>query len=276
MGEVSLSQERVGHGKKFATFLACGALYVAWTIATTTNSNRFASIVVGSGSRVNSISRNISSRSSSSSVNITSNSNTHVDNGCQGKERLLEMLGGDDLELDAYNNISRQTTREVLCNLLPTWEEVSSLYGDKPKIIGLDTCKQYRAMLRTYNNKRNNKQLKAYPMPRVAGLENVGSNAFAETLADNLQRNPTIRSDHSRAYNVPWLKHTELQYREFVVNEKRGWDSRVDRIEHVLPIVLVRDPYRWMESIVSDTRTVLCYSFCYISNHLLHTSYFYC
>lgn len=76
----------------------------------------------------------------------------------------------------------------------------------------------------------------------------TGTTAFADTLFFNLAHNPTIRSYNPRVYNVPWRKHTPEHYRFNVTSDSYGWNENK---EHVLPVLLVRDPYRWLGSMVS-------------------------
>ena len=150
---------------------------------------------------------------------------------CVGNEKLLEIVSSSGLIVD-------RTTRDLMCTTMPSWTEVTRLYGDKPRIIGLETCAAYREKIRKAN---------AYPMPRVAGLQNCGTTAFAETLHANLPReqDPTIHVDYQRAYNVPWRKHTPWKYRYNITSTKYQWQEDKDL---VFPIVIVREPYRWMQS----------------------------
>jgi hypothetical protein len=78
-----------------------------------------------------------------------------------------------------------------------------------------------------------------------AGLQNCGTTAFADTLFVNLKRDPTIHVEHPRAYNVPWRKHTPWRYRYNITSPNYNWQEDKDL---VLPVVLVREPYRWMQS----------------------------
>jgi hypothetical protein len=141
-----------------------------------------------------------------------SNLNSTSQDPCRGKKRLLQIVltTGIDLSTNA-------TKRREICNALPLWSDVVALYGDAPVLLGLERCQEYRDMILSYNKIMNGTAV-AYPMPRVAGLQNTGTTAFADTLFLNLKPNPTIRSDHPRVYNVPWRKHMEVRYRKTIVN----------------------------------------------------------
>lgn len=64
------------------------------------------------------------------------------------------------------------------CINMPAWSEISKLYGDEPRIIGLETCQRYREMLAEANR---SVAAPVYPMPRVAGLQNTGTRALRLT-----------------------------------------------------------------------------------------------
>jgi hypothetical protein len=158
------------------------------------------------------------------------------DDACIDKEHLLKIVAVAGVDLtDAQH-------KQSICRMMPTWKEVSSLYSDKPRIIGLETCQRYRDMLARENRTA---EVPIYSMPRVAGLHNSGTNALADTMYENFERNPTIRVDNPRVYNIPWRKHTPWQFHENVTARFYDWKENK---KHVLPVVVIRDPYRWMNS----------------------------
>jgi hypothetical protein len=141
---------------------------------------------------------------------------------CQGKERLLAILlrtGRDDISFDD-------------CAMLPRWDEVASLYGDEPVVIGLETCGRFRSNVQEWN--RTGKLIE--PLVRVAGLFNTGTNALTQSLALNTK-------DFDGAFDLQAGKH---------VPPKAIWKStfavEMEKRLRVLPVVLVRDPFRWMQS----------------------------
>lgn len=155
---------------------------------------------------------------------------------CLGKEKYLRILQQAGLPPHLVN--------PDLCRQLPTEQQVSQLYGNEPIVHGLDTCEKYRAHLKSANNET------VAPMVRVTGLFNTGTNALHMALHVNLnegkKREITDPDEIEMLYGVPWFKHFPLEAR---TNWAQGQSpTTVDRI---LTIVLVRDPYRWMQSMVS-------------------------
>lgn len=74
---------------------------------------------------------------------------------------------------------------------LPTWEDITSMYGDKPVIHGLETCDQYRKMVK--------------PTDRTigpAGLFNTGTNLMWKMLTNNCNIYGEI------LWQAPWGKHS--------------------------------------------------------------------
>lgn len=139
---------------------------------------------------------------------------SHVE--CQGKERLLEILvraGMADL-LD----------ENLICTDLPTWDEVSSLYGDEPVIFGQESCQRYRDKLAAGQEAG----LDVRPDPRVGGLFNTGTNAFATTLIRN------YRHQHILQYNAPGGKHKLLSQKTQATNSS----------SYALPVILIRGKFQ--------------------------------
>jgi hypothetical protein len=89
-------------------------------------------------------------------------------------------------------------------------------------------------------------RLRAYPIPWVGGLQNSGTTAIADTFY-NFVPNPTIHSINPRIYDVPWRENTPWHYRDNMTSPHHGWQENK---ELVLPVIVVRDPYRWMASMV--------------------------
>lgn len=158
--------------------------------------------------------------------NLVSTNNTHNTTFAQdseGKERLLWLLR------DAgYTAISRESLRQ-----LPTWEHVVKLYGDSPKIVGLETCKAFR------NSIDPRKALLA-----PAGPFNSGTNLLSSLLWNNCAL-PKLRRklDHyGKRWQVNYGKHQPPRTRAY----HQVYKSINNTFE--LPIVIVRDPYTWMQS----------------------------
>jgi hypothetical protein len=120
------------------------------------------------------------------------------------------------------------------CHQLPSWSDVVSLYGDEPVVYGLETCQQYRETIQG---------LGLEPDPRIAGTFNTGTHLLLDILRLNL---PLKNFSNPHEMDVPSGKHTMLAdspwYRD------RNDLAKAGRLYGPLPIVVVRDPYRWMNA----------------------------
>jgi hypothetical protein len=189
---------------------------------------------------------------------------------CSDKGPLLDIIRSTGVDIDHHEQ------RDIICSYLPNWSEVVALYGDEPRIIGLERCQEYRDMLAQANQ---TSQTPIYPMARVAGLQNCGTTAYADTLFNNMSPNPTLHNcTNERVYNVPWRKHTPWHFRYNITSPYHGW---VENKDHVLPIVVVRDPYRWMavsgwlaSAVVMSGFSKLWNSFLFVSMPLYSFSFF--
>jgi hypothetical protein len=176
--------------------------------------------------------------------------NLQMPEACKGKERLWEIL----LNVREYLwNTRLSITLEEHCEHLPTWKDVTALYGSEPVVIGLERCEEYRAHIQKANEK---------PLLKIAGLYNSGTNVYARLLDRNIIQHPRYgRKGRPLAKptpyeQVPWGKHCLAKYRG-----KTLAIGEVDvPVESVLPIVIIRDPYRWMVSMVGTISNV--YSTC--------------
>jgi hypothetical protein len=165
-----------------------------------------------------------------------------------------EKIPGDE----AGNNLSlaqARRGREAIINILedagivemsasdalhlPKWQQVEDLYGPKPVILGLETCEAFRK--RVPPEKR---------FIGVAGMFNSGTTAFGISLQANCRfvnhpaniSNDLVTDVHGMLNQVPWAKH-KIAHNKY--NNTIHPDIAKD---HVLPVVLVRDPYFWMQS----------------------------
>jgi hypothetical protein len=153
---------------------------------------------------------------------------------CLGKEHLVQIL-------IAAGKTPEEA--EAQCPTLPLWQEVVDLYGDAPIILGQERCQAYREAVRDQFED-------APPLHniRVDGLFNVGTNALAQNNLLNLEHGryfqPNLSLDDPDYAEklgvllfVGWGKHSMIKY--------KPTNARLQ-----LPVVLVRDPYRWMKSMV--------------------------
>jgi hypothetical protein len=170
-----------------------------------------------------------------------------LDASCRGKERLLGILssaghpalngGGGD-----WNGSHRESLSN-LCSALPFWSNVTDLYGTVAIVHGLDTCESYRSGLLP---------TKEAALPRVTGLFHTGTNALARAFLEHFGGDGGGGSgsgteggaseERHRLWDVPWGKHRRPP--RFLRRNGTRWDG------HVLPVVLVRDPFRWMRKMV--------------------------
>lgn len=143
------------------------------------------------------------------------NSNT-IEQAKLGREPLLEIFkdaGVTDIDL--------ATLRQ-----LPKWSTVQELYGDGPVIFGLDQCQVFR-----------DSTVPAKRTMGPAGLFNSGTNVLSLYLQANCDF-PGIQ------WQVPWGKHVVASLRgQHFVPKLEEFD-----ITTILPIVTIRDPYYWMQS----------------------------
>ena len=122
--------------------------------------------------------------------------------------------------------------------LLPSWNYILEEYGDTPRIVGLETCEQFR-----------NSPDPAEHMISVAGTFNSGTNLLATLLWKNCYMVERVkkygRINRGVRWQVPYGKHSPVDnetYRQLHRAEnERGIDTN-----NVLPVVTIRDPYFWM------------------------------
>ena len=175
--------------------------------------------------------------------NVTIAKHSRAASNCQGKEKFVQVLERAGLSLVAQAKKNNNNP----CQQLPTEDQVAELYGREPIVQGLEVCEPFRAHL-------SENAATPQPMVRVTGLFNTGTNALDMALHLNVIQddddgnNSTAASDPNemeRLYQVPWFKH-------FPIEARNEWSKRQsgDTVRRILTIVLVRDPYRWMQSMV--------------------------
>jgi hypothetical protein len=180
---------------------------------------------------------------------------------CADKKWALEILHSSDgiFEMDGKT-----------CRRLPTQSEVSHLYGADPVVYGMETCEQFRRNVQQAQKEAID-SVHALPTVRVAGLFNTGTNAMAASLARNLQQNYPLGDEETLNFTkidellrVPWDKHVPPRFRGInVLDRDQGIDLRL-----VLPVVMVRDPYGWMQSMVGR----IVYAWCMFGCNIMKTT----
>jgi len=157
------------------------------------------------------------------------------------KERILYLLR-DNAGMDS---ISYETYQE-----LPAWDQIASLYGSAPKLNGLDQhCQAFQ--------QKGGIDALADKRVGVAGMFNSGTNLLAMALQENCELHHRFaqtgrrRRDAGVLWQVTFGKHTppkdEAFREEHRIKSKRKVDPR-----QVLPVVTVRDPFRWMQSMCKN------------------------
>jgi hypothetical protein len=133
---------------------------------------------------------------------------------------------------------------------LPTWSQVTFLYGDSPHIVGLEQCQEFQSRI-----PKND----AYIGP--SGLFNTGTNLLADLLEEyctlperttNNKHSNNLRGgmqatqmNSGMLWQVPWGKHNPISWRthHMAIVGSKGVEQT-----HVLPVAVIKDPFHWMES----------------------------
>jgi hypothetical protein len=149
------------------------------------------------------------------------------------KGPILEILFQAGIEIENKDAMDQETL-----DLLPTWTQVQNLYGSEPKIYGLERCEEFRNAVE--------------PTTRffgIAGTFNTGTNLIADLMEFNCQitERMEVYGEKSKGvrWQVPWGKHMMARYRD--TEHSTEFDSDVPH-ENILPLVSIRDPYSWMQS----------------------------
>lgn len=164
-----------------------------------------------------------------------------------GKHKEQDETDNDDkgplLDILKMANISLEsgTLTEEQLQSLPTWQQVVSRFGSKPRIVGLETCE-------TYRNQVPLSERHVAP----SGMFSTGTNLLHQLMSWNcmlppktpqqLKQNPKHKRNTGVDWQVNWGKHQSPRFR--LTNHV--WDN-IDNSK-VFPVVLVRDPYTWFQS----------------------------
>jgi len=164
--------------------------------------------------------------SSSAKQDQKSNSTTRQDNP------LLRMF------FEAGVKIETELTTEERAKLPTVWHNLKEMYGNssEPIIWGLQTCQAYRDKV---PDKRQR-------YTAVAGLFNTGTNAMEFHLQHNLKM--------PSKWQVPWGKHRVPAVR---LNHTAAGMDKLNR-EHVMPIIMIRDPFAFMQSMCKSPYATVC------------------
>jgi hypothetical protein len=155
-----------------------------------------------------------------------------------GKERIIQII--------REANMGESLTPEIVSQL-PTWQQVVDRLGPKPKIYGLESCAAFQSTIPPEE---------AFVAP--AGAFNSGTNLMAELLIANCF-NPARRKKYKTngvRWQVNWGKHQPPKYR---LDQAVYEDKSVQMPnENILPVVTIRDPYMWFQSLCRNRYVRLC------------------
>lgn len=146
---------------------------------------------------------------------------SRLHNECQGKERFLALM----YSAMPDDEVSINQTAEK-CSAFPRWSETARLYGDRPIVTGMETCEVYRKILQGRR-----------PLIRWAGLQNSGTNALKRALTRNL---PGVSVKRLNSQYMD--KHIALKF--WQNNTRFNEQNQL----YYLSVIIVRDPYRWANS----------------------------
>jgi hypothetical protein len=123
---------------------------------------------------------------------------------------------------------------DINCTGLPSWNQITRLYGKEPIIVGLERCEAYR------------QSVAQQAVPRIAGLYNTGTNALAKLFELNWKTDKLawISEGSYFKWDVPYGKHVPLHKKDNVTVPGGNPTPK----DLVLPIVLIKDPFWWMQS----------------------------
>ena len=116
--------------------------------------------------------------------------------------------------------------------ILPSWSTVTAVIGStEPKILGLDQCSSFD---------------KAETILAVGGLFNTESNKLFELLRMNCEIESKQHKRFRLRFGFPWGKHEPAEMRD---KSSSHYTDNEWSLDTILPVVAVRDPYTWMQSI---------------------------
>ena len=146
------------------------------------------------------------------------------------------------------------TTVNTTSPKLPSMTTLNALYGklsEGPVILGMETCRTYQETVK-YEDRYT----------AVAGMFNTGTNAMQFHLQHNID-------NLKYAWQVPWGKHRM----EFVKHNHTAPGLAKFVKEHALPVVVIRDPFHWMQSMVrNDTENKRPESVSTLDRRVSHSS----
>lgn len=165
----------------------------------------------------------------------------HINNK---KKKQQQRIRDDDAVLQHLRNggvPDEVLNDESIRSELPTWSQITQQYGTAPVIAGLERCEEFQSNVPALDRHLG-----------AAGMFNTGTNLITMLLKANCiiperyeHYGPNAtKEQYGMRWQVPWGKHTPARFRL----EHHATKAAAIIKEHVLPIVLIRDPYDWMRS----------------------------
>eukprot|EP00574_Skeletonema_japonicum_P008136 CAMPEP_0201731634 /NCGR_PEP_ID=MMETSP0593-20130828/26341_1 /ASSEMBLY_ACC=CAM_ASM_000672 /TAXON_ID=267983 /ORGANISM="Skeletonema japonicum, Strain CCMP2506" /LENGTH=508 /DNA_ID=CAMNT_0048224441 /DNA_START=147 /DNA_END=1673 /DNA_ORIENTATION=- len=146
-------------------------------------------------------------------------------------EHIVNILTAANIQLDAE-----------LASQLPSWYDIVSMYGDKPIIHGLETCKTYRDTV-----------VPADRMLGPAGIFNTGTNLLFELMKGNCiileaSTSKTHREPKRNGirFQPPWGKHNPPSFHRGQ-HVAKFWGEGINQTAF-FPVVMIKDFYHWAGS----------------------------
>lgn len=176
-------------------------------------------------------------------TNMNTNTNTSIDKVVASQHEEPEDPSSYTLDKGPILKILSQAGIEVTdldvatLKALPTWSQIQRLFGDRPRILGLETCQAFRESV--------DPSVKFFG---IAGTFNTGTNLLSELMTQNCQITERMKvygnQSKGMRWQVPWGKHYPASQRGAHVVNAGGAIPH----ESALPLVTIRDPYQWMHS----------------------------
>lgn len=129
-----------------------------------------------------------------------------------------------------------------------SYRQIVDLYGAEPVVVGLDSCERFRDSVPAVRR-----------MLGAAGMFSTGTNLVTQLLKSNCQIPERVdfygvnatKEAHGMRWQVPWGKHTPAHYRLLHATDKAKGIVKED----LLPVVTIRHPWRWMQSMCHNPYT---------------------
>ena len=152
----------------------------------------------------------------------TNSNNPSLSSDVKQDDRILSLLN----DAGIANELSNEQRAHI-----PRWDQVIDLFGDDVVIVGKEDCERYRISVPLEQRQLG-----------VAGMFNTGTNLLETQLDKN------IVLPQASLWQVPWGKHrmADVKYNH-TAPDMEPYDK-----DKVLPIVMIRDPFAWLQSMCAS------------------------